>query len=282
MKFLKMSHLITRRRISALFGLFALIIISLSHPLSAQSVTQGYTFDGVAQRGMVVSLKQDDASKIELSTLDNATQAHGVIVDPNDSPVTISSENQKVFVATVGRYDVLVSDQNGPIAPGDYLTLSAVEGIAMKADENQYVSVGKALTAFDGKTTVVSTVDLKDSSGGVQKVSIGRVQLDIGIGSNPLARPKQSNLPEYLQKMADGIADKPVNSIRIYLGLILLAVSGTIAGSLIYGGVRSSLISIGRNPLSKKSIIRGLIQVIITSIMILVVGIFGVYLLITL
>jgi hypothetical protein len=282
MKFLKMSHLITRRRISALFGLFALIIISLSHPLSAQSVTQGYTFDGVAQRGMVVSLKQDDASKIELSTLDNATQAHGVIVDPNDSPVTISSENQKVFVATVGRYDVLVSDQNGPIAPGDYLTLSAVEGIAMKADENQYVSVGKALTAFDGKTTVVSTVDLKDSSGGVQKVSIGRVQLDIGIGSNPLARPKQSNLPEYLQKMADGIADKPVNSIRIYLGLILLAVSGTIAGSLIYGGVRSSLISIGRNPLSKKSIIRGLIQVIITSIMILVVGIFGVYLLIKL
>ncbi|QQS64627.1 hypothetical protein IPO96_03580 [Candidatus Saccharibacteria bacterium] len=277
-----MSHLITRRRISALFGLFALIIISLSHPLSAQSVTQGYTFDGVAQRGMVVSLKQDDASKIELSTLDNATQAHGVIVDPNDSPVTISSENQKVFVATVGRYDVLVSDQNGPIAPGDYLTLSAVEGIAMKADENQYVSVGKALTAFDGKTTVVSTVDLKDSSGGVQKVSIGRVQLDIGIGSNPLARPKQSNLPEYLQKMADGIADKPVNSIRIYLGLILLAVSGTIAGSLIYGGVRSSLISIGRNPLSKKSIIRGLIQVIITSIMILVVGIFGVYLLIKL
>ena len=55
-----------------------------------------------------------------------------------------------------------------------------------------------------------------------------------------------------------------------------------IAGSLIYSAVRSSLIAIGRNPLSKKSIIRGLFQVVIIGLMVFLSGIFGVYLLLRL
>jgi hypothetical protein len=46
-----------------------------------------------------------------------------------------------------------------------------------------------------------------------------------------------------------------------------------------YGGIRNGLISIGRNPLSKKSIVRGMIQVILTALTIFLLGIFGVYLL---
>ncbi|MDQ3094299.1 MAG: hypothetical protein M3Q70_03960 [bacterium] len=273
---------LNRRRITALCGLFGMVLISLSSPLSAQTVTQGYSYEGVVQRGMIVSLKAEDTSQIELATIANSDRVHGIVVDPNDAPVTLSSDDQKVFVATVGRFDVLVSDQNGVIQQGDFIALSSIAGVGMKADGNAGVSIGKALGNFDGQSGVVSNVELKDDQGGSQKVNVGRVQVDIGVGANPLAKPKSSNLPEYLQKAAEAIADKPVGSIRVYLGLVVLAVTGAIAGSLLYGGVKSAIISIGRNPLSKKSIIRGLIQIIITSIMILIIGIFGVYLLIKL
>lgn len=282
MKIKNTLRLLTRRRLTALGGLFGLVLLSLSHPLAAQTVTQGYSYEGTVQRGMLVSLKADDTTKIELANLENGDHAHGVVVDPNDAPVTISSDDQKVFVATIGRYDVLVSNQNGVIQPGDFISLSSIGGVGMKADENVNISIGKALDNFDGQTGVVSTVELKDDQGGSQKVSVGRISVDIGIGANPLAKPKESNLPDYLRKAAEAIADKPVSSIRVYLGLVVLAVAGAISGSLLYGGVKSAIISIGRNPLSKKSIIRGLVQIIMTSLMILIIGIFGVYLLIKL
>ena len=58
--------------------------------------------------------------------------------------------------------------------------------------------------------------------------------------------------------------------------------AGAIAGSLLYSGIRSSVISIGRNPLSKESITKSLLQIILTSIIIFLIGLFGVYLLLRL
>ncbi len=281
---IKIIQYFNRRRLFALLSLISLILVSLSHPLAvrAQSVTQGYNYEGTAQRGMVMSLAANDPNKVELATHENSSRIHGVVVDPNDSPVTISNENQKVFVATVGKFDVMVSDQNGQIAPGDFVTISSIAGVAMKADENQNVAIGKAATSFNDSSGVVSTIELKDDLGGSKAVKVGRIMLDIGIGANPLAKPKKADLPEFIEKMASKIADKPVSSTRVYIGLVVLVVASIVSGSLLYGGVRSSIISIGRNPLSKKSIIRGLIQVIMTSLMIFIIGVFGVYLLIKL
>ena len=38
-----------------------------------------------------------------------------------------------VFLALAGRVPVMVSDENGPIRPGDLLTTSSTPGVAMKA-----------------------------------------------------------------------------------------------------------------------------------------------------
>lgn len=51
---------------------------------------------------------------------------------------------------------------------------------------------------------------------------------------------------------------------------------------LLYAGVRNAIISIGRNPMSRKSIVKALIQVILTSLLILIIGLFAVYLLLKL
>jgi len=266
----------------AFLGLLLLSVVSLTHPMSAQTVTQGYGSDEILQRGMLVSLKDGDATKVEPADSDNIKRLHGIVVDPNDAPVTLSNETQKTFVATVGRYEALVSDENGTIKQGDYITVSSVRGIGKRTDTKSINVIGKALQDFDGKTDVLSTTDLKDNGGVSQKVNIGRIKLDIGIGANPLAKPEDVNLPGFLKRATESIAQKTVSPVRVYLSLAILVAAIAIAGSMLYAGVRSSMISIGRNPLSKQSITKSLMQIIITSFIVFIIGIFGVYLLLKL
>ncbi len=278
----KIKNKFSAKKILASAGLLLLFLVSMAHPLAAQTVTQGYSSDELLQRGMLVAISEKDPNKVEPAEPDNIKRLHGLIVNPNDAPVTLSSESQKVFVATVGRYDGLVSDQNGTIKQGDYITVSRVRGIGMKNDTKSANVIGKALADFDGKTDVISTSDLKDNGGVTQKVNIGRIPLDIGIGANPLAKPEDVNLPNFLKRATELIAQKTVSPVRVYMSLAVLMASMVIAGSMLYGGVKSSMISIGRNPLSKQSITKSLFQVIITSFIVFIIGIFGVYLLLKL
>lgn len=278
----KIKQFISVQRIMALCGLLLLIVLSHSSSLGAQAVTEGFNTDAAVQRGMIVRLKKDDATKVEPVASDDAEHMHGVVVGASDAPVTISSDGQKVFVATAGHYDVLVSTQNGSIESGDYIAVSALGGIGMKAGTREPYVIGRALNGFDGKKDVVSTREIKDSSGGTLKVAIGRVSLDIGIAKNPLLKANEPNLPSVLQRAAETIAGKPVNAVRVYVGILVFGIATTVAAILMYGGVRSGLISIGRNPLSRKSIIRGMIQVIITGLIVFITGVFGVYLILRL
>jgi len=259
-----------------------LIIVSLHHPLDAQAVTEGYNADQVLQQGMIVRLKKDDTTKVEPVSSDDAEHMHGVVVHANDAPLTVAADGQKVFVATTGHYEVLVSTQNGSIAAGDYIAVSAVAGLGMKAGTKEPYVIGRALAAFDGNSGAASTTDIKDSSGTSHHISIGRVQVDIGVAKNPLLKANEPNLPSVLQKAAETIAGKPVNAARVYVAILIFGITSVVAVSLLYGGVRSGLISIGRNPLSKKSIIRGMVQVSITGLIVFITGVFGVYLILRL
>lgn len=275
----KIKRFMNLPRLMALSALGLLIAVSLQHPLSAQTVTQGYNSDQPIQRGMIVNIKKDDGTKIELSTTATIDHIHGVVVDANDAPVTLSNEGEKVFVATTGHFDVLVSTQGGAINAGDYITISGLDGIGMKSGSKETVVVGRALASFDGKSGAVSTTDVKDSSGATHSVNIGRVLVDVNVARNPHLKAPDANLPEFLQRASTAIAGKPVNPVRVYTGVVIFMVSTVIAGSLLYGGVRSAITSIGRNPLSRKSIIRGMLQVIVTGLIIFISGILGVYLL---
>jgi hypothetical protein len=51
---------------------------------------------------------------------------------------------------------------------------------------------------------------------------------------------------------------------------------------MLYSGIRSGMIAVGRNPLSKKSIMRSLIETVIAGLIVFAVGIFAVYLLLKL
>lgn len=251
---------------------------------TTQAVTQGYGTDTTLQKGMLVRLKDKDATKVVPLTSATAAEMQGVVVAANDASVTLSSNTNsgQVFVATYGHFDALVSNQNGPIKSGDYITISSLDGVGMKADSLQSTVLGKAAGNFDGTANVQGSTSVKDEGGHAVTVAFGRIPVDISISHNPLQQNSANNLPGFLKQASQFIANKPVSSSRVYIGLVVLFISTVIAGSILYGGIRSGLVAIGRNPLAKKSISRNLVQVIITGLIIFIIGLFAVYLLVKL
>lgn len=274
----KIKQRITFRRIISGIALISLIALNAAGVLHAQTVTQGYGSDEVLQRGMIVGFKDDDTSKVQSIDVEQLDKILGVVVDPNDSPITISGDLEKAFVATVGRYEVLVSDQNGSIQPNDYVTASSLSGIGMLATFNESQILGRAIDGFDGQGTIISETTLTDTAGNTKRVKIGRIQVDIAISKNPLAK-SAAVTPEWLGRIGQAIAGKSLSPARIYISAGVFVIGAFIAGAILYAGIRSSIIAIGRNPLSKKSILRGLLQVIFTSLIVFIISVIGVYLL---
>jgi hypothetical protein len=73
------------------------------------------------------------------------------------------------------------------------------------------------------------------------------------------------------------VANKPVSALRVYLSVTVLVATLFITGSMLYGGVRGGMTAIGRNPLAKGIISRGLLQTIIFGLVVLMLGMLAAY-----
>jgi len=125
---------------------------------------------------------------------------------------------------------------------------SSVSGIGAKAGEDSsMVLAGLWKSQFSDSNQVTGTAEVKDSSGKQQQIRLGYVLVDISIASNPLVKA-QDDLPGFLRSASKNVTGKPVSAARVYISLVILAVAAMIAGSLIYSGVRSSMVAIGRKP----------------------------------
>lgn len=270
-------------------AMVSVAVAAVSSSLAATSYgggsVQGYGADTPIDTGTIVQLTGKNSNRVKIAVQSELQNMFGVTVDRNQLPLTLSSEGIKneVFVAVSGTYNVLVSTQNGSIASGDYVTLSSVNGIAMKASTKEKTVFGRAAASFTGKGVTLGTTTLKDTTGKANKmVTIGSIPVTIDIKRNPNEKSTKTKVPEALQRIGQAIAEKEVSPIRIYLSMAITAVSIIAAIAILYSGVRNGVISIGRNPMSKKSIFRALFEIILTSILILIIGLFAVYLLLKL
>lgn len=246
---------------------------------AAVTVPQTYNADDAVQPGMVVALSKDGSKVVALKNKDS-TDALGVVIPLSEAPVSVTpaaGSAEQVVVASSGTHAVLVSDQNGPVKNGDYLTLSSVAGIVMKADANQSRVVGRATDDFDGRANVITTMPLKGALGHTTSVAIGRVTANIALAANPL-RQNDNNVSGFLTRAANSFSNKPVGKVRVYLSVVVLLGALFIAGNMLYGAVRNGIQAIGRNPLAKKDIVRGLMQVVGIAVAFFAVGVLAVYL----
>ncbi len=260
-------------------------IATAAQKTAAGGNVQGYAADSVLQTGTIVQLSGGGANKVTPATSKNLNQMYGVTVDPHELSVTVSDASllNEAFVATSGTFNVLVSSQGGVIKAGDYITLSAIDGVGMKASTDELTLFGRASYGFDGKSNVIGNSTLKDTTGHTnQTIALGVIPVAINIQRNQNQKSTKANLPGALQRTGEAVAEKPIGPLRIYLSLFIVGLSIIVATVTLYAGIRNSIIAIGRNPLTKRTIMRGLIEVILASFIILIIGLFAVYLLLKL
>lgn len=273
-----------------IISVFAVFVVLGVYPgvlfaADAGSQPQSYSATSPLQAGTIVQTTDKDGKQVKAATAKELSKAFGVVVSNNSLPISISDttvQNQ-VYVATNGRRTALVTTENGVIKTGDLLAVSSLNGTLTKATPDSALVFAKALTNFDGSSNALGMATLRDVSDKPQKqVIIGSIAVTIDIAKNPQVKSTTTNLPSPLQRVGQAIADKPVSGIRVYIGVGIMFLSVIFALVIQYVGIKSSIISIGRNPLASKSVLRALVEVMLTSIIVLLIGLFTVYLILRL
>ncbi len=272
--------------ITAILLVFGALLATIRVQAATQLVAQGYTSTSPLQPGMIVRLDPGHTGQVEALDLSHIKQMLGVVVLGSSAPLTISSSSssanaQQVYVSNTGEHQVLVTTQNGPIVPGDYITVSSLSGFGMLANGNASMVLGQAVSGFNGSASVLDTSTLTGPGGVKQTVAIGSIPVDINIKSNPLTQATTKGVPAVLSQLTHFATNKSVSAERIYLGLACVAAGLIIAVTILYAAIKNGFISIGRNPLVKRTIIFSLFRVVVIAIIIFLASLAAAYFIIS-
>jgi len=146
-------------------------------------------------------------------------------------------------IITWGEALVRVSNENGKIKKGDYITSSNKPGVGQKATEDNFV-VGKALEDFDGKEGMIPIfVEPKEIHLISQKEPPFR-----GFFNSLFIKLSEVDLTQAIPKV-----------LRYIFALFLAGISFLFGFSSFVKALREGIVGISRNPLARKSIITAMI-----------------------
>jgi hypothetical protein len=260
--------------ISSLIGL----VLLPATVFAEAAISQGFTTNEQLQPGTIVSLLNNEKS-IEQASFENVEKLLGVVSDT--SLLELANDNTtQVQVVTNGRTQVLVSDINGNINSGDFLTASPLKGIGMKAVESGKIIGAALVDSKDLKNMYERTIT--DKTGTSRSVRIGMMPVQIDVANYVKPDEKKSIIPQFIVNIAQAVSGKEVSVLRVLAALLVLLV-GTIAiGVMLSASVRSSIDSIGRNPLAASAVNRGLIEISLLTLGIMIIMLGAVYLILVL
>jgi hypothetical protein len=81
--------------------------------------------------------------------------------------------------------------------------------------------------------------------------------------------------------VANALAGKTVNTTPIIISAVIFIVTLAVVVSIIYSMIRSSIISVGRNPMSQSAVYRDVIQLSALVLGILAVSVISIYFILT-
>lgn len=253
------------------------IALSVSGTITnAATITHEFTPEEDLVTGNIVSVDTDSKTVFK-TTADNINLMYGVVANKGSIAFSDTRSGEEtsgsMAVANSGIMPVLVSTMNGDIKEGDPITVKSLSGVGEKASTSGRI-IGVALTGLNTETKDArqTTVEYK---GEQKQVYIGTVSVKVGASdyappTSPINQSDSQNR-NMLEKIADNLVGKVVKPLGIIVaGLILL--SGAFASIfMITSSSYSSMISIGRNPLAEKKVIKSLVGLVFLAI-----GIFGV------
>lgn len=269
------------RRISRfVFVSLLLALIGSASAMAAGSssvISRGFDYSGRISitAGAIVSGKNGHPGTIELATTKNVGRLMGVVA--NQPLAAISTQNKQTQVVLSGATVVLVSDVNGPVRAGDKITASPIAGVGMLATDNGQV-IGTVDQTLDTKKA--STRRIADASGISHDVHIGAVPAEVSVAY--YQQPGSNFLPPFLQHLANSVAGRPVSVLRILVSGFILLCGFAYVGIVIFTSVRTSVISLGRNPLAAHDIRQNLLQMTLLAMIVLAATLLATYLMISL
>lgn len=250
-----------------------LLLMGLTSSVAAQTAaTQTYMSDDRIEPGTLVSLQPGESEWVEVANLDNSDRLFGVVVRQTDSTIRLREQENGLFVTTLGKARAYVTDFNGPVRSGDTLTVSPIAGVAMKSTNDDDSIVGTALSDYDVEEGTLTTKEVRNSEGETQVANIGAINIQV----NP-EQGGMSIIPSFLASFGESVAGQPVSSFRLFTALAVMVVTLAASSVLLFGAIRSAIVAIGRNPLSKSFVYKGLFQVLAIVTVIFIGGVVGAY-----
>lgn len=265
----------------------ALCGMGLFVPVSAGAVSNSISrtylvTDKTVTVGMAVSLAGDannnSQATVEKTTPDNARRFVGIVSKLADNLVTLSTPASDVVVTNSGQINGLVSDINGTVSKNNILVASPLAGVLMRADttgvgEDKYPAIAVAL----GEPTGATTQQIKDRAGKQHNAQVGMVAIDLSTGiagQTNYAEGRKTFLVIFIQSLTGKVVSE-WQALGAFTVLFAILVTDSI---IIYGTVHSAIVALGRNPLSRKSVVHQVLQVFILAIGLLLFGVAAVVL----
>lgn len=247
-------------------GLIAGVLIALvvARPAWA-SLSQGFATTASIATGSLVSLDEKTSGSVVVADTTNVGRLFGVVVPPSSASISLSGTGTgQVQVVTSGTANVLVSTAGGDIHVGDYITIGSIAGVGQKVGSASTRVVGTAQTDFNGSGDGVTKRTIDDGTTS-REVAIGQIPVVIAVSTYTGDGKQTYVVPNWLQNLSNTLAGKAVSPIRIIIAGLIIIIAMISITVLLYAAVRNSIISIGRNPLSRSSVLRGLLQVVAIS-----------------
>ncbi len=259
------------------------LLLLVAAPAALASLSQGYATTSTIPAGSLVALDSKSAGVVDTATLANIGRLFGVVVPPASASISLSGTGSgQVQVGTTGSATVFVTNAAGNIHVGDYLTVSPIAGVAEEVGTDSTRVIGTAQADFSGTGSGVTTQSVTDATGHSRTVAVGQIPILINVSSYTSTAGKQPYVvPNWLQNLSNTLAGKAVSPIRIVIASLILLVALMCITVLLYSAVRNSIISIGRNPLSRSSVLRGLFEVVAIAGIILAVTAAAMYVVIS-
>jgi len=203
--------------------------------------------------GDIISL---DKGSYSLSQKPYDPKIHGVVVDAPAASYEDRNLEEFNFVANFGEILVNVSNSNGEIMEGDFITSSDIPGIGVKAVESGQI-LGVALEDYNP----------------TNPDDVGQIFVLVDIKTNFMDQTISRNLLDILKKSFSSRLMTPIEALR-YLLAIAVVFASFIIGFSSFGKITgTSVEALGRNPLAGNSIKKVIIFNFVLTFLIMAAGI---------
>ena len=259
-------------------GLLSLMLslVTIGYVSAAALISQSYSTTDDLAIDTIVSLKNNSSDEVVGANHTNSDNLLGVVVSANSSSLSLTNNlSNQVQVATSGTLRVFVSDINGIISRGDYITASPITGVGMKATDNARI-IGVAQGSVEGGSKQI----IKDGSGKDQSVMVGEVPILVNVSSY-FKQPAKTLIPSAVQNIANAFAGRSVSALPILISAGIFVITLLVVVIIIYAMIRNAIISVGRNPLSQSAVYRNVIQMSGLVLAILAAAFTAIYLVLT-